>query len=455
MDKVLAVFAFLLAFAVMIVALPEGPVAVLFCSILALIAVFIINKTTEGEEKVFLRRLFIIGLLLRVMLATAIFVFGLQLFMGPDALSYDKAGQTIVGSWMGYKNLDAGYLEYVTNPEGGGFGMMYTVAGIYFITGTNPLAIQLFITVLGAATPCFIYVCTKKIFANTQVARTAAILVGVFPSMILWSSQALKDGIIYFLLVMSMSAVLSLQKKINYRDMILLLIGLMGIYTVRFYIFFAFAAAIFGAFFVNTQKSAKVVMQQVAVLIVMTLALTYFGVFRSAAVNIDRYGSLDVVQASRQDASRSAESGFAADVDVSTPMGVVQALPIGLAYLMLAPFPWQIGNFRQAITLPEVLIWWAMIPLLGIGLWYTLKNRWRESLAVILLTLMLTLVYAIFQGNVGTAYRMRAQMQIFYFIFIAVGLTLWREKRENQKLKKKAIEQMYRKQALVREQNSI
>jgi hypothetical protein len=27
---------------------------------------------------------------------------------------------------------------------------------------------------------------------------------------------------------------------------------------------------------------------------------------------------------------------------------------------------------------------------------------------------------------------MRAQMQIFYFIFVAVGFILWQEKRENQ-----------------------
>jgi Ca2+/Na+ antiporter len=68
------------------------------------------------------------------------------------------------------------------------------------------------------------------------------------------------------------------------------------------------------------------------------------------------------------------------------------------------------------------------------GIWYTLKNKLRASIAIILLTSLLTVAYSIFQGNVGTAYRMRAQMQIFYFIFIAVGWILWKEKRENQQL---------------------
>ena len=101
---------------------------------------------------------------------------------------------------------------------------------------------------------------------------------------------------------------------------------------------------------------------------------------------------------------------------------------------MLAPFPWQVTSLRQAITLPEILVWWAMIPLLIYGLWYTLKNRLRTAIPILIFTLMLTIAYSIFQGNVGTAYRQRTQIQVFLFIFVAVGATLILEKRENSKL---------------------
>jgi hypothetical protein len=47
---------------------------------------------------------------------------------------------------------------------------------------------------------------------------------------------------------------------------------------------------------------------------------------------------------------------------------------------------------------------------------------------------MLTLVYSLFQGNVGTAYRQRSQLLVFYFIFVAVGIVLFQEKREERKL---------------------
>jgi hypothetical protein len=46
---------------------------------------------------------------------------------------------------------------------------------------------------------------------------------------------------------------------------------------------------------------------------------------------------------------------------------------------------------------------------------------------------MLTMAYSIFQGNVGTAYRQRSQILVFYFIFVAVGAVLVLERRENRK----------------------
>ena len=45
---------------------------------------------------------------------------------------------------------------------------------------------------------------------------------------------------------------------------------------------------------------------------------------------------------------------------------------------------------------------------------------------------MLSLAYSVFQGNVGTAYRQRAQLLVFYFIFVAVGVILLKEKQEER-----------------------
>jgi hypothetical protein len=129
----------------------------------------------------------------------------------------------------------------------------------------------------------------------------------------------------------------------------------------------------------------------------------------------------------------SAKSGFGRDVDVSTTSGALSTIPLGLVYLLFAPFPWQLGSLRQSLTFPEMVIWWAAFPLLVLGAWFSLKHRLRQMSSIFIFTSMLTLAYSVFQGNVGTAYRQRAQLLVFFFIFVAVGLVLVKEKREERR----------------------
>ncbi len=154
---------------------------------------------------------------------------------------------------------------------------------------------------------------------------------------------------------------------------------------------------------------------------------------RYASVQIDRYANLQTMQLSRLDAATSAQSGFGQDVDVSTTSGALATIPMGVVYLLFAPFPWQLGSLRQSITLPEMIVWWAVFPLLVLGLWFSLKHRLRQMMPILIFTSMLTLAYSIFQGNVGTAYRQRAQLLVFYFIFVGVGAVLVKEKREDRR----------------------
>jgi hypothetical protein len=57
---------------------------------------------------------------------------------------------------------------------------------------------------------------------------------------------------------------------------------------------------------------------------------------------------------------------------------------------------------------------------------------------ILIFTVMLSLAYSVFQGNVGTAYRQRAQLLVFYFIFVAVGYALLLEKREERRKREMA-----------------
>jgi len=431
MDKIIAIFCFFTAVAVILLAFPEGNFAVLVTGVLSVLAIILIRQNTEESE--FLIRIFLLGLLARIVFGIFIHVFDLRGFFGGDAMSYDAMGQRLVDIWFNNAATNDFYSQKAMSTGTPGWGLNYLVGGLYTIIGQNILAAQFMCATVGAATAPMVYVCAHKIFHNNRVSKIAALMVALFPAFIIWSGQLLKDGLIIFLLVLAMTMVMHLQERFNYFAVIFLIFSLFGILSLRFYIFYMVAISVAGSFIIGQSGSAKSIARGFILLIVTGLALTYMGVLRTASENFDKWGSLEKVQRSRSDLARSADSGFGGDSDVSTAEGAITVIPLGFTYLMLAPFPWQLGSLRQMITIPEMIVWWCSIPLLIVGLVYTIKNRLRNAIAILIFTLMLTIAYSIFQGNVGTAYRQRTQIQVFLFIFIAVGWTLRQERRENIK----------------------
>jgi hypothetical protein len=336
--------------------------------------------------------------------------------------------------WAGDKYFQTVANQFVRSGEGSGWGMVYLVAAIYGTVGRNMLAVQLLNAVLGAATAVVIFLCAKHVYNNFRVARLAGIAVAFYPSLVLWSSQGLKDGPIVFFLAIAILSTLKLGERLSPRYILVLLCALIALFALRFYVLYMISVAIGGAFIIGMQQiTASSFGRQFSAIILLGLALTYVGVTRSAGNQFERYGNLQTLQRSRLDLARSAESGFGRDVDVSSTSGALSTIPMGVVYLLFAPFPWQITSLRQSITLPEMVVWWASFPTLVLGLWFSVRYRLRMISPILIFTVMLTFAYSVFQGNVGTAYRQRAQLLVFYFIFVAVGLVLIKEKREERK----------------------
>lgn len=421
--------------ATLLILSPEAAVSVIVVVILSVTAVSTFRHFSDDKD--FVTKVFLLALFLRLAFGIFVHFFDLRLFFGGDAITYDTLGNRLMENWHSLNtNVDAETRRALAT-SGAGWGMNYFVGGLYFFLGRNILVAQSLCGVIGAATAPMVYICAQKVFQNIRVAKFSAFAIALFPSFIIWSSQLMKDGLIIFLLVLAMTMVLHLQEKFDYGAVVVLVLSLFGIMSLRFYIFYMVMAAVVSSFLIGTANTIPAIARRSVVLIVIGLGLTYFGVIRTASLDLDRFGSLEAVQRSRSDLATSATSGFGAEMDVSTTEGAISALPVGLTYLMLAPFPWQVSNFRQAITLPEVLLWWAMIPLMISGLIYSFRTKLRMAFPILIFTIMLTLAYSIFQGNVGTAYRQRTQIQVFLFMFIAVGWVLYKEKRENQEIIRK------------------
>jgi hypothetical protein len=427
MNALLAALSVLLCAAVAL-AVPGGSGALAVCVVAALVAGILLWKSSN--EYRFLLQIFVVGLLVRVLIGTVIYHANLQEFFGGDAFTYDALGADLLMSWQ-RKAIGGEPLGHFT--LGGGWGMPYIVASIYWLVGRNMLAVQLFNAVLGAATAPVIFHCARHIFTNLRVAKLSALLVALYPSLVLWSSQGLKDGPIVFLLALVMLATLRLGDRLSVTNVLLLGSAMFAILTLRFYVFYMVAAAVGGSLLIGLRPlTSRSILRQFAVIVAVGLALTYLGVLRTAGAQFEAYGNLEAVQRSRADLAQSARSGFGQDVDVSTTAGALTAVPTGMVYLLFAPFPWQLASLRQSITLPEMVMWWASFPLLVLGIYFTVRYRLRQALPILIFTAMLTLAYSVFQGNVGTAYRQRSQILVFYFMFVGVGAVLVKERSEER-----------------------
>ncbi len=428
----------LVALGVLAIPYAEGAPALALAGVMSLIAVLIFRKFTS--EKEFITTVFLIGFILRMGFGMMVHIFEWRDFFGGDALAYDANGWGLVEYWLSI-NTETFAIIVQNNPESGSaWGMNYLVGSIYLVFGRNILVAQSFCAVIGAATAPMIYYCAKKIFNNLKVARVSALSIAIFPSFVIWSGQLLKDGLIIFLLVAAMTMVLQLQEKFSYAAVAFLIFSMVGILSLRFYIFYMVFIAVVGSFVIGTSASNKSIGRRMVILVIIGFALMYLGVGRTADVELRVFGNLERIQSSRSDLARVAETGFNEETDVSTSEGALTAIPTGFAYLMLAPFPWQASNLRQAITIPEVLAWWAMIPFGILGLVYTIRNKLRSAFPVLIFSMLLTVAYSLLQGNVGTAYRQRTQIQVFLFIMIAVGWTFYQEKRENRRLLRQAAQ---------------
>lgn len=420
------------ALCVTAVDLSQGALALAVLTGLCIPTILLLRSRTD--EKKFITSVFLIALSSRIGFGVFVHFFDLREFFGGDSLTYHYNGMAMANVFLGVGSPDEQLVFHTNRNLGVGFGMVYLMGAIYYVFGKNIFVAQSIIAFVGSLIAPLLYFCSMRIFGNKNAAKFAAYIAALLPAFIIWTGQILKDGLMVFLIVVVMLMLLRLREKLDYFSIGILVLALLGILSLRFYIFYIMLVAVIGSFAIAFSNSTKTILRNTVILALITAGLSYFGVGEKAEYDLSTFADLERIQISRQDLAQSAESGFGEDIDVSTTAGAIAAIPRGFMYLMFAPYPWHATNLRQAITMPDVLLWWAMIPFLVIGLGYSIRYRLRASFPILLFSLILTIAYTLFQGNVGTAYRQRTQIQVFLFILIGVGWQVYQERKENKRL---------------------
>ncbi len=333
-----------------------------------------------------------------------------------DSETYDVFGAAIADSWS-HGTSTTSWTSTVEGKVNRGF--IYFVAAVYYLFGRNVILVQFLNGIIGALTPLVILELGLLLY-DRRVATTAMLLTAFFPQMIFWSAALYKDPVVMLAIAANILAVFRLRLRMSAYWVVVYLATAAALVFLRFYIFYAIAAAtLAGAVARHRRGMGLGFATQIALLAGLITLFVYTPVGQEILMN-SRFLDLQLLNQSRVDLAR-AGSGFAAGADVSSIGGILSVLPVGVAHILFAPFPWTIANLRQALALPDVLMWYALVPALVRGIFYA-RRRLRETMPILVFTTALTLAYSAFLGNAGTAYRQRTQVMMFYFLFVADGI---------------------------------
>jgi 4-amino-4-deoxy-L-arabinose transferase-like glycosyltransferase len=382
-----------------------GPIGALL--ILAL------TRDDDPDERSWLLTLLIPALFLRLGLALLFVAVPEIRYFHEDAVGYEIRGQMLASVWRG----EAPAFAMGDN----NVGFFYVCGAIYYVFGRYQANPSCFNAVLGTILALMIYRLAKRLF-HVLVARRAALLVALMPSMVLWGSTAIKDVPVTFAIVVSLSSIVALRKNITLINLVGVIVPILAIQAMRFYIVYFVLFAIAVALVIDRGARAFTgAYRQVVLIGAFGGLLLILGFADRASDDASRYFSLEYVSNYRHGMAVTAQSGFDHDVDISNPGSALAYLPFGLAHLLFAPFPWQMVSLRPIIAAPETILWWTMFPATVRGIAFAFRKRFEETASLMVFSVSLACVYSLVHGNVGSAFRQRAQILVFLFIFSALG----------------------------------
>lgn len=345
---------------------------------------------------------------------------GLRYYLGTDGVGYDVAARAIAKHW------ESG-LPMPRVPSGKE-GFYYMLAGLYRVFGSYNSAGLAVNAALAAGLVPVMADLTKRLFGSAA-ARYAVPLVVVFPGLFLWTSQLMREAGMLFLIVVALNCAVRLVERVSPLPLVVLTTTLLLAFTFRAWVALILGAGLLVGITVGHSDIASGIATGVGTLVMLAAVMLASGLGYSgykAATSVD-LKQADVV---RKDNSTTANTGFDAEVDISSAPTALGYLPLGVVNFVLGPFPWQIRGTRQLPFIPDMLLWWALLPSLRTGFRSADRQLGRRRLLIVLPALGMTLFLSLALGNFGIIVRERLQVLVLVVPLMAMGLAERAAKRE-------------------------
>ena len=215
----------------------------------------------------------------------------------------------------------------------------------------------------GAMTAVFAYRLARSI-ASDWVAWRVGWWTCLFPIMIIWSAQTIKEPFVILLEVLALYGCIQLRiSKFALRHILLCGACVIIVASMRFY-----AAYITGLVILITLALPHLRRRKFsagAAIGVVAIAIPVLYSVGALNKDTETAGEFDLqrVDQFRQGMAKGADSGVETNFDTQTTRGLGLMTLVGEVHLLLAPFPWQLraGSVRMALTAPEMVVWWYSV----------------------------------------------------------------------------------------------
>ncbi len=333
-------------------------------------------------------------------------------YLGPDALTYHAFARAIVGHWT----------EGTAMPRlvGGKEGFFYLLAGIYWVFGAHMAGAMACNAALGACLVPLATDTTRRLF-GPFAARYAAPLMVLLPGLFLWSSQLLKEAPVLALLALAANCAVRIGERVTFGATVTLVTAVALLLSFRGPVGLVVGAGLVCGIVLGRKELVSGLGTALVMLGLMAGFVVVGGVGESGYQS-SVTSNLAEASVTRQNLALAAESGFGADKDTSTSGRALAYLPIGLFSITLGPFPWQGGSARQFASLPDVVVWWWLLPVLWRGYVESRRRIGRRAMAVVLPALTTWTLLALVISNYGLVSRERVQVVVLIAPLLALGL---------------------------------
>jgi len=363
------------------------------------------------SERRFLSNIVLWSFVCRAVLAILLEWTDLSTRLAPDETTYEFGGRGLARYWAG--ELFVMPLRFRMDQP---LGYYYLNAVGYYLFGDSEIPLKLVNAFVGAFCCRYVYRLARDLFGGA-VATRATRLYAFFPSLVLWSALNIRDVWVVFLILFVSWKSHQVLQGYSHASLFGIVVGLYGVTHFRDYLFYVVSLPPLIAALIGRRGNLGRNVILALLLGIGVLILIEGGAGRGA----EQHMSLEALSEARRNLATGG-SAFAEEVDISTPGKALTFLPLGLAYFLFSPFPWQITSTLKLLSLPEMLLIYGYTMAALRGFRYIVTHRLRECLQIVLLTGLLTTSYALGEGNVGTLYRHRAQVMVFFLMFAAVGI---------------------------------